>query len=637
MCALHLVVLVAGWHDRLDACLNTDAALSSLLALVGGEVQPRQSNAGVAALQLLLAVKESCGDSARALCSPQVLSGGTMAALTALYAYGKHDRADVHVLAGQLLVSCLGTERAAASAALVRCQHTLAAAAFDVLSKHGANECTSVAVELLCQLMELEHDNGTTWFADALLGPLLPQLKRICSEVAPAELQAWRARFGGAVQRMPMPLQANCMLRVRLVACLASSPRPAAIIKGLLAPAVLAKAVEMQSAVLSSTHLRNTLLDAEPLSAGALHDLEKRLGKQERALLGAMAQAEMVFPSAAKAALKIAERPLLAASRSGDPTERARTALARAHAVECREAYLSRFTAKRLGEWQDIVLSGFTLMPVTAGIFPFTYTAGLHYMLRGPELLVVADVAGVPAGALGVLASDLCLRASSHELDAVSTIGAPHDAALQLIHGMQLSERDAQIIPLAFEKLGSTVPPQIAVAAAKIVWRFVTLGQYGAAISQNAVTHAAGAHHMAAGAKDCVQNALNGSTRTAFYAKVACASKAAQSEIPTLVCSLAWSLSTDAGKTVLAALRSLSARRNADTDAHPAVCDCADCEQARECGAACANPTCTAQLLIPQQQRTLKRCGRCMRVSYCGKSCQLADRDRHKPDCTPPC
>jgi hypothetical protein len=633
VCALHLVVLAAGWHDRLDACLNTDAALSSLLALVGGEVQPRQSNAGVAALQLLLAVKESCGDSARALCSPQVLSGGTMAALTALYAYGKHDRADVHVLAGQLLVSCLGTERAAASAALVRCQHTLAAAAFDVLSKHGADECTSVAVELLCQLMELEHDNGTTWFADALLGPLLPQLKRICSEVAPAELQAWRARFGGAVQRMPMPLQANCMLRVRLVACLASSSRPAAVIKGLLAPLVLAKAVEMQPALFVPEPPRCTLSSATPLSASAVRDLEERHRKQQRALLKADDDADAAYPTDEEAAAAVAERPLLAASRADGLTERERTALARAHAVECHEAYLSRHTAIRLNEWQQIALTGVMNLIISDSPFPFAYTAGLHYMLRGPEMLIVADVADVPAAVLSLLASRLCWRAGKYELDAVSEIGAPHDGALQLITGMQLSERDTQIIPLAFKKLGCAVPEAVAAAAAQIVWRFVPLAQHLVTVllhdpADDAARAAAESNMI------CIEGAVNGRMRSVFYSEVAFASEDTQMSIPTLVCSMAESLSTDAGTTVLAALCSLCAGQTAGANpVHGAACICANCKERRACGAACANPACTSQH-DPHLLDKLKRCSRCKLVRYCSVSCQRADWGRHKLDCT---
>ena len=116
--ALRLLALV-GWHDRLEACLNTDAALSSLFAFAGGELQPRRRNAGLAALELLKTVKVKCGtraERARPFCSPQVLCGGAVATLVALYAYGSKadEESATQVLAGQLLFFTIETERVAA-------------------------------------------------------------------------------------------------------------------------------------------------------------------------------------------------------------------------------------------------------------------------------------------------------------------------------------------------------------------------------------------------------------------------------------------------------------------------------------------------------------------------------------------
>jgi hypothetical protein len=662
VCALRLVVLAAGWHDRLDACLNTDAALSSLLALAGGEVQPRRNNAGVrarvrdvaaflhadadalfiallqvAALELVKFIKVSCRDGARSLCSPQVLSGGAVAALTALYAAGTADMGSAtYALAGQLLFFIIDLERVAARAALKRCRHTLAAAAFGILSLSGANEHKLIAVELLSLLMDLEQrsqdaEGKTTWFCDALLGPMLPHLKRICSEVAPAELQAWRARFGGTAQGMSMVQQMSSMIHVRLLAWLAWSPRVAAVVKALVTPEVLAKAVEIQSSRMFEPPC-STLLRAAPLSESALRDLEERHRKQQRTFLKTEEAAETkLIITDVEAAAALAKSPLLMASRSGGLTERERTALVRAHALECREAYLSRRAAIRLNDWELIFLSGHMDTAIGDSRFPFAYTAGLHYMLRGPEMVVRANVPDVPAAVLSLLAGSLCWRAGNHELDSVSTIGAPHDGALRLITGMQLSESDAQMIPLAFEKLGSTVPPQVAAAAAKIVWRFVPFAQYGAAILRDAANDAA----AKSAAMECVQGVLHGRTRVTFYTEVACTTEKAQMAMPTLVCDMAQSLSTAAGRTVLAALRSLSARQNAGADAaHGAVCSCAHCRERRACGAVCANPACTTHhdsLLL----NMLKRCGRCNMVRYCSKSCQRADWGRHKPDCTP--
>lgn len=637
MSALRLVAL-AGWHDRLEACLNTDAALSSLFAFAGGELQPRQRNAGKAALELIKLVKVQCGnrgERARPFCSPQVLCGGAVAALVALYAAGdKVDNASAtHVLAGQLLFFIIETERVAARVALKRCRHTLAATALDVLLQPGAQDRKFIAAELLCMLMDLEQrsqsaEGRATWFCDSLLGPLLPQLTRICSEVAPAELQAWRARFGGTAQGMSMIQQMSSMIHVRLLAWLAWSPRVAAVIKGLVTPEVLAKVLEIQSSRMFEPPC-STLLRATPLSESALRDLEERHRKQQRALLKAEEASDTDFFTEEEAAAALAKRPLLAASRADGLTERERTALVRMHALECREANLSRHTAVRLNEWQLIFLSGHMDVSIGDTLFPFAYTAGLHYMLRGPEMVVVGD-ADMPAGVLSLVAGRLCWRAGNHELDAVSEIGAPHDAALRLTDGMQLSERDAQIIPLAFEKLGSAVPPQVAAAAAQIVWRFVPFAQCVAAVLQSSATDEVGSASM-----QCVQGVLYGRMRVTFYTEVACASETAQMAIPMLVCSLAQSLSTDAGAIVLAALRSLSAGQNAAADAaHGAVCNCANCEQRRACGAVCANPACTAHhdtLLL----NILKRCGRCKLVRYCSVSCQRADWGRHKPDCTP--
>jgi hypothetical protein len=154
-CALRVVFVAAGWCPRLEAALNTDATLSSLLALAGGAVQPdKNSNAAISALELYKAVLTHCGRGARRFCSPSVLSGGAVPILVAVFATASahqptaeqdehsswmlscgREQSSCHARAGEVLqlIVARGADEDGGRDALARCQRTLAVVAFDVL------------------------------------------------------------------------------------------------------------------------------------------------------------------------------------------------------------------------------------------------------------------------------------------------------------------------------------------------------------------------------------------------------------------------------------------------------------------------------------------------------------------------
>lgn len=271
-------------------------------------------------------------------------------------------------------------------------------------------------------------------------------------------------------------------------------------------------------------------------------------------------------------------------------------------------------------EWFDVITTGVHSVVVADSPVPFAYTTGLHYLLDGPEVLVIGDLPGVPAGVRAQLAGRLCWYAATHVLDAAIMLGKPHDAAKQLVHsGALLSENDVKLITWAFEQVGRSVPASVTASAAGITWRLVPL------LERMIAEAAAGT--MSDDKFACFNGAQFGRTRATFYVDVACCDEEALVGTPSLVCNLASSFTGDAaGQTVLEALRSLGVCTN------NAACDCTTCRERRLCRAACGNAECSTQR---ECLSSLKKCGRCRKVAYCSAACQSADWRRHKRECVP--
>ena len=608
VCALRLVLTDSDWRADLEACLNTDAALSGLLALAAGELQPRGHGKlhATAATHVLQRVMDACGERARPLCAPGVLSGGAAALLVALFASGSGrdggDSADVR--AGMLLDTLLESEDGAARAALARCRHTLASCALDVLAQRS--DSRSIGAGLLLHRI-MTTSESASWLAEALHGPLLPQLTRLCAQLAPEDMAAMSALAG-----------------------LATNPRVAALIKTLLQgnPGALSTLVIMQASVIQPVVY--VLRRAVALQPGAVRDLQAAQQKRQLKLARQEEDAEVncVTDDALPAAL--AARPLLRASFAAGLTERMRTALARANAVECHENAVASLTSIRLNEWRMVFITGFQATVVhDCPTAPFAYTTGLNYLLRGPEVLVLGDLPDVSADMRTRLTGHLCWHAANCVLDAASELDAPPGAPAELVHGKQLSERDVQLIPWLFKQLERRVPPAVAAAAGGITWRFVSLHQQVIDGILEGGNHGGDNDPL----EQHIAGSLFGRTRASFYANVACATMEDLATCPTLVCTMGASLSGEAGAAVLQALRSLSGDP-AVPQAHGGVCPCVTCQMRRDCGAVCASDACAARH-SPHLLGVLKKCGRCKRVSYCSVQCQRADWRRHKGECAP--
>jgi hypothetical protein len=550
----------------LERCLNTDAAVSSLLALAGGELQPQASETVDAALQLLAAVN-GCGRTRR-FCAPAVLDGAAVTLLVALLAAAQQpDAGGISATsderAAELLVRMLHAQGAPVRAALALCQRTALRAAFRALVVCGGNAKRGAAA-LVNVLAYNANADADSWVHDELCGALLAPLTELCARHAPEELAAWQRLDGGAA--MAMQEQGHCMQTVVMLSRLSTNADSAALIAGLLAraPGVRAKAQELQLHVLNAAH-RTVLRDATALSATALRDVQAAHDTAQRraSRLGeADAQAEDVSVSAEEVAARRAARPLLAASRRPAATlARRRIALRRANVVHCHEALLRRRLAASLEAWMHVAAAGYAHTCVVGGSdaesahVVYAYTTGLFYTLSAPELVVLADAPGLPAA----LAQQLCAAAGDAVVLAAAATGDDAPAAALSRDGMRLRERDAGLVAWAYARLGAgaAVPPAVAAAADKVVWLLRPL--------RDVATRNADEHNK--GAMEAVVGSATGRARRVFYTDVAAANAEALQRMPTLLCSMGASLRAAgaAGAAVLRALSGLEDRRAAPT------------------------------------------------------------------------
>jgi hypothetical protein len=464
---------------------------------------------------------------------------------------------------------------------------------------------------------------GESWVEALLCSELLPQLSHICGAVAPQQLAQWRrsGQPGGLLALAPS---------IATLAVCATQPKAAALIAGLLvgAPqggAVKAAVGQLQAAVMRSTALR----DATPLSAKAIRNLHTAHAKQRRAAAAAGDMRAMsVLLSDADAVAAAQRRPLLLASRQA-PTARARTALARANVLHC-QSMLAHCTADDiLEEWAQINSVG-SLFPRIIGdasaTTAFTFTTGLHYTVGGPEVVVLADVEGVAVNALSLLSGQICLTAATQVVHAAA--GASADVAPRLAQeGLMLAEREAGIVPWAYEQLGggAAVPPHVAEAAAQVVWQLHAI-RPGCSPEAAETLRVTGALEHPDG---WYASTFVGRKRAVFYNDVACVSDDALWSVPTLLCSVACSLSAagDAGAVIADALRSLASATLAS--GHAGECECHTCNVRRMAGSLCGNAACADRWRSPK----LLACAGCRKVTYCCRACQTADWARHRKEC----
>jgi hypothetical protein len=372
------------------------------------------------------------------------------------------------------------------------------------------------------------------------------------------------------------------------------------------------------------------LFDAAPLCAAAIGELKEASQKQRAKAVKADFRRPMKHLSASEIRAMESSRPLLLASCAA-VSPHARTALARANILDCRRAMAHCRSDDTLREWNMINTSGFVGHPIFgnhAGDFSFSFSTGLQYTVQGPEIIVLGGVAGLDQTVLLRLTDQLCWKAGTLMLDAVTEIGAPADvAALLCRKPMLLSEREAGLVPWAYSELGGSaaVPAHVAAAASKLVWQ---LHRYGSR-DANAMLLAEGGHAAT------LQSCFLGRKRTAFYRDVACAGKEALEDMPTLVCSLGACLKGAAGAVVVQALAMLSAPAQpwGGMPGHANDCACRTCAGQRAMlQLMCANEACAGRKL----GQNTKLCTRCMVARYCGPLCQKADWPRHKCECVPP-
>jgi hypothetical protein len=322
--ALYGAVDTGGWSPEATQSLDTDAALSGLLALAGGHIRaPHLLSPRNAALHLIRSIVTHCG---RTLCSPTVLAGGAIPVLTAIVM----EEQGLGAHAAETLSLALHNDVQGFLAALVPYRSTLLRALFDALLQ---NDFTEFSEFNLLQSILIEGADAageeTSWL-EVQCSELLPQLSHICSAAAPQQLAQWR-RSGQPGGLLPS---------IATLAVCATQPNAAALIAGLLADApqgraVKAAVVQVQAAVMHSTSMR----DAAPLSANAIRKLHTAHAKQRRAAAAAGdLRAMSVLLSDADADAAAQRRPLLLASRRQAPTARARTALARANILHAKHA-----------------------------------------------------------------------------------------------------------------------------------------------------------------------------------------------------------------------------------------------------------------------------------------------------------
>jgi len=235
------------------------------------------------------------------------------------------------------------------------------------------------------------------------------------------------------------------------------------------------------------------------------------------------------------------------------------------------------------------------------------------------------------------LVSHACWSGGNAVLDAVSTLGAAHDAGPELyLKGMRLLERDVNLIPMAYSELsgGAPMPHALARAAAAVVWRLKPFPEFLCAnLEANLNSSEAWSQPL--------EGSAHGRIRGQFKTDAACLDQSQLvTDVPTLVCSLVGSLreAGSPGEAVLTALSDLAAGGNVpwgigSTMQHggPACKNCPSCLARRGlCASVCDNEACPSP---PDASR--KFCARCRRVSYCSPECQAAAWKRHKLECAP--
>ncbi len=607
-CALRLVVLAAGWSPHAERCLNTDGALTSLMALAGGEVVPAATNYPIAALDLLKAVQVNCGAKMRSLAAPGVLSSG---ALPLLLVLAPHKVIGAHALG--VLARFLETDEG--MRALQPYRGVLLDLLLDMLLQC---ECRNDAALHLLSTLAFGEAPGSLWFSELLCSSGVTQLEKLCTSIAPQQHAVWSAsgRTSAADKRKLMP--AVCAL-----ALCCKELAPAALVAGLLATVPQGAALKETLLAMHAAYSTQpfALFDAAPLSAAAIGQLKEAWQKQRAKALKAEYRSSEAHLTASEMRAMESSRPLLLASRAA-VSPRARTALARANLLDCQHVMAHCRSDDTLREWSMINTAGFMchmMMPRHAGDFIYSFSSGLQDTVQGPEIIVLGGVAGLDQTVLLRLTGQLCWKAGTLVLDAVTETGAPaYVAALLCRKPMLVSERDAGLVPWAYSQLGGgkAVPAHVAAAASKLVWH---LHRYGSR-DADAMLMAEGGHAAT------LQSCFFGRKRAAFYKDVACAGKDAITELPTLVCSLGACLQGAAGAVVVRALAMLGAT--------PAPHSCPG-----EPGPGnallqlmCANEACAGR----QLGQVTKRCTRCMVARYCGPLCQKADWPRHKSECVPP-